>query len=225
MGRTNLNLTALRYADESFDDDPSRIEVFKEIVRIFPNLKKLTLQFNMLDGSILKFLSETLEHLENLSIGWMKGGSFTQMKFKNLKELKIDAGTMTVEDWTVLLSQNPNVEKLFIDNFILEADGLQAIVQNGANIKHLTINSGVYTKNLLQIISEHKKLTNLVLRYETLKQLNEELANEFSFTLTPNSHNARNCFCSNKMLLIDLNSKNPELLNNFYESPFLMKVV
>ena len=166
---------------------------------------------------MFQFLSERLESLQTLKIGWMDAGNYTQTKFKSLTELSIDGCSMTDEDWTLFLAQNPQIEKLSLDNFLVDSYSVEAIIKNGANLKHLQMNSGFYPTDLLQTLLEHKKLMSVTLRPETMEHFEDELAKEHNIDFKTGREDRLSFYHNKYEYFENVCEENPELWNNFDE--------
>lgn len=172
---SNPNLTTLVFIDKGLQGEPA----FRRVVKFFPNLKVLEyFSSHPKSGSFLKYLADNLLQLECLRTDLVESGSdFCRLQFNTLKQVAFDGCIMNPEEWNCFVLDNPLVEKLSLNSFVLPAESIACISHYWRQLKEIELGFGCYTADLMHEIADNcLNLKHLKITKEMAVQFKDILA-------------------------------------------------
>jgi hypothetical protein len=95
---------------------------------------------NILEASNVIQLQQQAPNLESLIITNCSGDYFNNLRFRNLKHLKLTDANFSVEEWTRFADRNPLIEKVVVKDEYINNEIFRIICLEFRNLKHLELN-------------------------------------------------------------------------------------
>ncbi len=159
-----LNLNCITLEFKKTQEDEKTLEL-SDIIKLFPNLKKIILKNAIINQKILKDLSTIkIEYLEFVNCSIQDEISFKELSF--LKELSTTSCSML--NFRFIQTLNSQIQTIIIRKPIDEKTIDISIISNYVNLKNLILENCIIDS--IEKLTEFQKLEKLSLLWSEIKQ-------------------------------------------------------